>query len=48
MPKFPEKPLDEESFRALVVKISASGRINFSEVSIIVAYVKKLEAMAGK
>ncbi len=48
MPKFPVPPLDDESYRMLMVKLSASGRINYSEVNILIAYIEKLKAGKGK
>ena len=48
MTNFHDQPLDDESIRALMVKISTSGRINSSEVNILIAYIGKLKAKEGK
>ena len=47
MQKFPDKPLDDESYRALMAKVARSGRINHVELDSINAYVAKLKAGKG-
>lgn len=47
MPKFPVKPLDDESYRALVLKLARSEPLNYKEVESLIAYVAMLKAGKG-
>ena len=47
MPKIHDKPLDDESYRELILKVARSERISYVELYRLIAYVAKLKAGKG-